>query len=106
MSRRPCRQCGNDGENKTSVQIRAIVFTAVGTGDRWSKEKIAEVVAQDAELSTFCGWVTDGMLPLPSNDLTRHDPVLKTLHAQWERFKVTDEILYRKFWTNDREGDI
>jgi len=58
------------------------------------------------ELSTFCGWVKDGMLPLSSNDLTRHDPVLKILHAQWERFKVNDGILYRKFWTNDREGDI
>jgi len=45
------------------------------------------------------------MLPLSSNDLTRHDPATKTLHAQWEQFKVTDEILHRKFWTNDKEGD-
>jgi len=105
MSRRPCRQCGNDGENKTSVQIRAIVFTAVGSGDCWSKEKIAESVAEDAELSTFSRWVTDGMFPLNSSDLTRHDLVIKTLHAQWERYKVNDGILYRKFWTNDREGD-
>jgi len=105
MSKRPCRQCGNDGENKTAVQIRTINFTAVGDGDRWSKEKIAEVVAKEAELLTFIGWVKNGMLPHSSNDLTRHDPVIKTLHAQWERFKVTDGILYRKFWTNDKGGD-
>jgi len=106
MSRRPCRQCGNHGEDKTVVQIRTINFTAIGDGDRWSKEKIAEVVAEDGELSTFSGWVKDGMLPLSSNDLTRYDPVINTLHAQWERFKVTDGILYRKFWTNDKVGDI
>jgi len=64
------------------VQIRAINFTVVGDDDRWSKINIAEVVAEDVELSTFCGWVKDGVLPLSSNDITQHDPVLKTLHAQ------------------------
>jgi len=39
MSRRPCRQCGNDGENKTLVRIRAIIFTAVEEDDRWGKKK-------------------------------------------------------------------
>jgi len=97
MSRRPCRQCGNDGENKMAVQIRAINFTAIGDGDRWSKKEIAEAVANDAELSTFSGWVKDGMLPLSSNNLMRHDLTIWTLHAQWERFKVTSGILYRKF---------
>jgi len=74
--------------------------------DRWGKKNIAEAVAEDNELSTFGGWVRDGLLPLNSNDLTRYDPVLKALHAQWERFKVSDGILYRKYWTNDKEGDI
>jgi len=64
------------------VRIRAINFTVVGEDDRWGKRKIAEAVAEDVELSTFCGWVKDGMLPLSSNDLTRHNPVLKILHAQ------------------------
>jgi len=87
------------------VKIRAINFTAIGDGDRWSMKEIAEAIAKDAELSTFSRWVKDRMLMLSSNDLTRHDPAIKTLHAQWERFKVTDGILYRKFWTNDKEGD-
>jgi len=65
MSRRPCRQCGNDGENKTAVQIRAINFTVIADGNRWSKKEIAEAVSKDAELSTFSGWLKDGMLPLP-----------------------------------------
>jgi len=34
MSRRPCRQCGNDGENKVAVQMRAINFVTIEDGDR------------------------------------------------------------------------
>jgi len=105
MSRRTCRQCGNDGENKTAIQMRAINFTSIGDSDRWSKKEIAEATEKDAELFSFSGWVKDGMLPLPSNDLTRHDPAFKTLHAQWERFIVNDGILYQKFWKNDQDGD-
>jgi len=33
MSRRPCRQCGNDGENKIAVRMRAINFVAIKEGD-------------------------------------------------------------------------
>jgi len=49
MSRRPYRQCGNNGENKTAVQIRAMNFTAIGDGDRWSKKEISEAIEKDAD---------------------------------------------------------
>jgi len=42
MSRRPCRQCENDGANKVSVQIRAINFVEIEEGDRWNRQEIAE----------------------------------------------------------------
>jgi len=36
MSRRPCRQCGNDGANKVLVQIRTINFVEIEEGDEES----------------------------------------------------------------------
>jgi len=44
-------------------------------------------------------------LPLTSNELAQHDPATKSLHAQWERFKVTEGVLYRKYWSNTQEGE-
>jgi len=105
ISRRPCRQCGNDGENKVSVKIRAINFVTIEEGDRWSRKEIAEATEKDVELATFVKWLRDGLLPLASNDLARHDPATKSLHAQWERFKLTEGISYRKFWSDNQDGE-
>jgi len=69
MSRRPSRQCGNDGENKVSVKLRAINFVTIEAGDRWSRKEIAEARVKDTELATFVKWLKDGLLPLSSNDL-------------------------------------
>jgi len=93
MSRRPCRQCGNDGEIKVAVQLRAINFVTIEEGNRWS------------EIATFVKFLQDDLLPLTSNELARHDPATKSLHAQWERFKVTKGVLYRKYWSNNQEGE-
>jgi len=76
--------------------MRAINFVTIKDGDRWSRKEIAEAVEKDAELSTFVKWLKDGLLPLSNNDLARHDSATKSLHAQWEPFKLTDGILYRK----------
>jgi len=69
MSRRPCRQCGNDGKNKVSVRIRAINFVTIEEGDRWSRKEIAEATEINVELAIFAKWVGDGLLPLSSSDL-------------------------------------
>jgi len=105
MSRRPCRQCGNDGDNKVAVQFRAINFVTKEEGDRWSKGEIAEATEKDVELSTFARWLRDGLVPLSSDELARHDPTAKSLHAQWERLKLKEGILYRKFWSNNQDGE-
>jgi len=105
MLRRSCRQCGNDGANKVSVKIRAINFVAIEEGDRWNRKEIAEATEKDVELATFVNWLKDGLLPVASNDLARHDPATTSLHAQWERFKLTDGVLYRKYWSNNKKGD-
>jgi len=105
MSRRPCRQCGNDGENMVAVQLRAINFVNISKGDRWSKKKIAESTKRDTEVATFVKLLQDGLLPLTSNELARHDPATKSLHAQWERFKLKEGVLYRKYWSNNQEGE-
>jgi len=75
------------------VQIRAINFVKIEEGDTWSKKEIAEATEIDVELAKFVKWLRDGLLPLSSIDLARHDSATKSLHAQWERFKVTEGVL-------------
>jgi len=55
MSRRLCRQCGNDGENKPRVSVRAINFAAIEEGYRWTKTTILGATENDPELSLFVG---------------------------------------------------
>jgi len=50
MSRRPCRQCGNDGDNKTVLKIRAVNFVAIEDGDRWTRRELARATASDTEI--------------------------------------------------------
>jgi len=39
-------------------------------------------------------------LPLDYNELAEFDSVSKSLHAQWERFKIREGVLYRQHWDN------
>jgi len=105
LSRKPCRQCGNNRANVTSVTIRAVTFAAVEVGHRWNKEKIAAASESDPELSLFVGWLKQGLLPLDSDELTRHDPITKSLHAQWERFNCKEGVIYRRYWEGRGEDD-
>jgi len=85
--------------------IYAVTFAAVEDGDRWTKNMIAVAYKKDAELSLFTGWLKGGLLPIDSNELTRHDPVTKSFYAQWERFKLKDGVMYRRYWEGREEED-
>jgi len=98
LSRKPCRQCGNNGANVTSAIIRAVTFATVEIGDRWSKSVIAADSEKDTELSIFAGWLKGDLLPINCDELAHHDPITKSLHAQWERFKMKDGIIFRRYW--------
>jgi len=37
------------------------------------------------------------LLPIDGNELTRYDPITKSLHAQWERIQWREGVLNRKF---------
>jgi len=87
MSRKPCRQCGNDGDHKPIVNVRTVNFATIINGDRWTKKEMLEATERDPELSLFAKWLEEGRLPIDSDELTRHDPVTNSLHAQWERFR-------------------
>jgi len=87
------------------VRLRAINVETIKEGDRWSKKEIAEATEKDIELATIVKWLKEGTLPLSSNELARYDPATKSLHAQWERFKVTEGVLYRKFLSSHQEGE-
>jgi len=105
LSRKPCGQYGNNGANVTSAIIRAVTFATVEVGDRWSKGAIAAVSEKDIELLTFAGWLKGGLLPIDGDELAHHDPITKNLHAQWERFKIKDGIIYRRYWESHGEED-
>jgi len=78
--------------------IWAVTFATVEIGDHWSKEVIAAASANDPELSVFANWRKEGLLPLDSDELALHDPISKSLHAQWERFNVRGGVIYRLYW--------
>jgi len=66
---------------------------------------MAEATAIDPEISLFVSSLRNGMLPVDRNELTRYDPITKSLHAQWERFKLNEGVLYRKYWENHKDAE-
>jgi len=105
LSRKPCPQCGNNGANVTTAVLRAVTFATVENGDRWSKKMIGAASERDTELSLFTGWLKGGLLPIDSDELARHDPITKSLHAQWEHFKVKEGVMYRRYWEGREQDD-
>jgi len=105
MSRRPCRQCGNNGDNKIILKVRTVNFAAIQDESKWTRKELARATACYSEISTFAGWMKDGLLSIDGNELTRYDPVTKSLHAQWERFQWREGVLHRKFWENQKETE-
>jgi len=85
--------------------IQAVTFTTVEVGDRWSKNVIAAASEKDPELSLFAGWLKQGLLLLECDEFARHDPVTKSLHAQWERFNIKEGVIYRRYWEGRRKDD-
>jgi len=80
-------------------------FAAIVDGDRLTKKEMSEATERHPELSLFAKWLSKGRLPIDSDELTQHDPVTKSLHAQWERFKSKEGVLYRKYWENSKETE-
>jgi len=86
--------------------VRTIDFVTLDPNSRWSKAEIACATETDLELSQFVKWMSNRVLLIDGNDLARFDPVTKTLHSQWERFRVRDGILYQKFSELTKREDL
>ena len=101
--RRPCKQCGN-GEPYPEIFIAATKAQAapVPEVEMIGREQLKRATADDPELSEFCRLYLDskGSRP-PWSDLLPKAPLLKTLWVQWERLKLEDGILYRRWYSND-----
>jgi len=65
---------------------------------------IAAATETDQELSLFAGWLREGLLPLNSDELAHYDPIIKSLHAQWERFNLKEGVIYRRYWEGRKEN--
>jgi len=66
---------------------------------------IAAASEKDPEFSLFAGWLKEGLLPLGNDELARHDPITKSLHAQWEWFNIKEGVIYRRFWEGRGKND-
>jgi len=66
---------------------------------------IATATEGDLELSLFAGWLKGNLLPVNSDELAHCDPIAKSLHGQWERFKLKDGVIYRRYWEGPEEED-
>jgi len=82
-----------------------VTFATVEVGVRWSKNVIDAASEKDPELSLFAGWLKQGLLLLVSDEFARHDPMTKSLYAQWERFNIKEEVIYRRYWEGRGEND-
>jgi len=47
----------------------------------------------------------EGLLPLNSDELAHHDPITKSLNAQWERFNLKEGVIYWRYWEGREEND-
>jgi len=101
FSRRPCRQCGKESPAGEEFYSRVISFGEHNECSRRNKTEIVKYTELDPEIGLFVRWICNYELPIESSILACLDPVIKSLHAQWERFAVRDGILYRRFRNAD-----
>jgi len=80
-------------------------FAAIEKGDRWTKKEMSEATEGDPELLLFASWVKNRILPVDNNKLAPHDPITKSLHVQGEIFKLKKDVLYKKYWENNKEAE-
>jgi len=97
-------RCRGNPVDSAEITARTI-FATVEDGDRWSKKMIAAASEKNTELSLFAGWIKEDLLPIDSDKLSRHDSIAKSLHAQWERFKLKEGVIYCRYWEGREEED-
>jgi len=66
---------------------------------------IAVASENDSEMSVFVAWLKRGLLPVGSDELAQHDPITKSIHAQWERFNFNEGMMYRRYWEGRGEDN-
>jgi len=93
LSRRPCRQCGQETKTSEDMRVRVINFVDHRGGSRWDRTEIAKSTELDPLIGQIVKWINDHALPIDSHILAEMDPVIKSLHSQWERFTVIKGVL-------------
>jgi transposase InsO family protein len=96
LSRRPCKQCGLNGNLDSSMVLHTIKLNA-GTDLDWSSEALARAQSDDPDLGFIYKEIEGGrgkptwsaMLPLGRNE--------KIYWTQWDFFVLRDHVLYRRY---------
>jgi len=104
LSRRLCRQCGKELDGVIRSTVRVVEFQGIIRGTRWTRQELTGATEKDTEISPFYGEVLEGGLLMEEERFAGASAITKSFHAQWERYKVVDGIMYRRWWDEGETG--
>jgi transposase InsO family protein len=106
LSRRPCRQCHKDlgkddaatvGSNTERISCKLIQFGECSTESNWHPEKLKEAYMADSELRNIYQWKQASEEQVPWEDVVGLSQITKVYWRQWERLKIDNGLLYRRW---------
>ena len=108
LSRRPCKQCGlqdEEAEREPAV-ARAIQLANPGAGDGPFKPSImASALREDDELKDIVNLLEQHKEQPPFEAVEGLGAVTKALYTQWDRLRLIDGVLYRRWYGVDGVRD-
>ena len=105
LSRRPCRQCGA-GEDRVPGQVRAVKpVPLIPVVQGLDQEQMAKDYETDPQLAEFYNLKSTCEECPAITDRSGFSGVTKTLCMEWDRFKIEDGVLFRKWWVFGKGSD-
>lgn len=106
LSRKPCRQCGFDDEPQSSFATVAAVEVSENSSDEtqnlWEPCVLAAAQASDPDIGPFYGLFSANEEQVPWAEIIAMDKHTKLYWTLWDRLRMQDNILYRKW--EDADG--
>ena len=102
LSRRPCPQCG-EGTEEAELNLCAVQL-GVQCDDAehpWSIAALAAATSADVDLSVVKSWFETGTEKPPWTQVVSLSAEVKTYWFQWDRLKLEQGVLYRKWYSTD-----
>ena len=101
LSRIPVHPDGEVEQTETLRLCTIQVQNAVDVPDhKWSTQQLGEATGQDPTLKVVRQWLQDGERP-PWSSVVGESAALKTYWTAWDRLKLIDGVLYRKWYSHE-----